>query len=257
MGDSLKGKTALALGVANQNSIAWGIVQAWKEAGANLVLTYQGDRLQKKVAKLAEELGDGVRIAPCDVTVKEEIDALFASIERTEGRLDALLHSIAFAPKESLEGRFVDTTKEAFTAAHQISVFSLIELAQRAKPLMKDGGSIVSLSYYGAEKVIPNYNVMGVAKAALEASTRYLAADLGPEGIRVNCLSAGPVNTLAARGISGFSSMLARHQERAPLRRNVELSELGAAALFLASDASTAITGQTIYVDCGYQIMGM
>ena len=255
MAGVLEGKTALALGVANKMSIAWGIAEALSAAGAEVILTYQGERLKKRVEALAADLGSGAKIYPCDVANDGEIEALFEALGQDYDKLDILLHSIAFAPKESLEGRFVDTTREAFRVAHDISAYSLVGLTRAALPLMGSGGSVLCLTYYGAEKVVPNYNVMGVAKASLEASTRYLAADLGQEGIRVNAISAGPVNTLAARGISGFTTMLEHHKEKAPLKRNVELNELGATAVFLASDGSTGITGQTLYVDCGYQIM--
>lgn len=255
MAGILEGKTALALGVANKMSIAWGIAEALSAAGAEVILTYQGERLKKRVEALAADLGPKTKIYPCDVASDEEIDALFDALKKDYTQLDTILHSIAFAPKESLEGRFVDTTREAFRVAHDISAYSLVGLARAALPMMSAGGSIICLTYYGAEKVVPNYNVMGVAKAALEASTRYLAADLGEQGIRVNAISAGPVNTLAARGISGFTSMLEHHKEKAPLKRNVELTELGATAVFLASEGATGITGQTLYVDCGYQIM--
>ena len=194
---------------------------------------------------------------PCDVTKDEEIAAVYKAVGEKFGKLNLLLHSVAFAPKEALEGLFVNTTRDAFLTAHNVSAYSLVALARAAAPLMTEGGSIVAMSYYGAEKVVPHYNVMGVAKAALEASTRYLAYDLGPQKIRVNCISAGPVNTLAARGISGFMQMLKHYEEHAPLKRNITPEELGATGVFLASDGSAAMTGQTLYVDSGYQIMGM
>jgi enoyl-[acyl-carrier protein] reductase I len=196
-------------------------------------------------------------VLPCDVTKDDEIAAVFKTVGEKFGKLNLLLHSVAFAPKEALEGEFVNTTREAFRVAHDVSAYSLVALSRAAAPLMTEGGSIVAMSYYGAEKVVPHYNVMGVAKAALEASTRYLAYDLGPKRIRVNCISAGPVNTLAARGISGFMLMLKHYEEHAPLKRNILPEELGATGVFLASDGAAAITGQTLYVDCGYQIMGM
>jgi enoyl-[acyl-carrier protein] reductase I len=254
---SLDGKTAVIFGVANKRSIAWAIAQAWHQAGARLAFTYQGERLKGKVNDLVQEFGEDTLLIPCDVTSDEDIDNVFKQISESFGKLDLLLHSVAFAPKESLEGNFVDTTREAFAISHDISAYSLIALARGAAPLMTDGGSIVAMSYYGAAKVIPHYNVMGVAKAALEASTRYLAADLGVKKIRVNCISAGPVNTLAARGIAGFSTMLKHYEEHAPLKRNVLPEELGQTGVFLASDGAAAITGQVMYVDCGYEVMGM
>jgi len=254
---SLAGKTGIVFGVANKRSIAWAIAQAWHAAGAKLAFTYQGDRLKEKVEALAATLGDDTLVVECDVTNDEQIDQVFATVGKKFGKLDLLLHSIAFAPKEALEGDFVSTSREAFRLSHDISAYSLVALTRAAVPLMTDGGSIISMTYYGAAKVVPHYNVMGVAKASLEASTRYLAYDLGPKKIRVNCISAGAVNTLAARGISGFTSMMKHYEEHAPLKRNVELEELGQTGVFLASDGGAAITGQVIYVDCGYQIMGM
>ncbi len=253
----LEGKTGVVFGVANKNSIAWGIAQAWHEAGARLAFTYQGERLKGKVEALVSGFGTDTLITECDVTSDDDIDRVFSEIgESFDGKLDMLLHSVAYAPREALEGRFVDTTREAFATAHDISAYSLVALAKRAAPLMTNGGSIIGMSYYGAEKVVPHYNVMGVAKAALEASTRYLAADLGEQKIRVNCISAGPVNTLAARGIAGFTDLMKHHETYAPLKRNVTTDELGQTGVFLASDGGAAITGQVIYVDCGYQIMG-
>jgi len=253
----LEGKKGIVFGVANKRSIAWAIAQAWHEAGAELAFTYQGERLKSNVEDLAGTFGEDVMMLPCDVTKDEEIDAVFKAVGEKWGKLDLMLHSVAFAPKDALEGEFVNTSREAFAMAHDISAYSLIGLTRAALPIMTDGGSIVGMTYYGAEKVIPHYNVMGVAKAALECSTRYLAYNLGPKKIRVNCISAGPVNTLAARGISGFQKMLKHYEEHAPLKRNVELEELGATGTFLASDGSAAITGQVLYVDCGYQVMGM
>lgn len=253
----LAGKIGIVFGVANKRSIAWAIAQAWAKAGATLAFTYQGERLKENVEELVATFGPDTLLMPCDVTKDADIDAVFAQVKEKFGRLDLLLHSVAFAPKDSLEGRFVNTTREAFKISHDISAYSLVALARGAAPLMTNGGSIVAMSYYGAEKVVPHYNVMGVAKAALEASTRYLAYDLGEQKIRVNCISAGPVNTLAARGISGFSTMLKHYEEHAPLKRNVLPDELGATGTFLASDGAAAITGQVLYVDCGYQIMGM
>ncbi|HXR06732.1 MAG TPA: enoyl-ACP reductase [Candidatus Acidoferrum sp.] len=253
----LAGKIGLVFGVANQRSIAWAIAQAWHQAGATLAFTYQGERLKANVEELASTFGPDTLILPCDVTKDDEIAAVFAQAAQRFGALHLLLHSVAFAPRQALEGEFIATSREAFRIAQDVSAYSLVALARGAAPLMTGGGSIVAMSYYGSEKVIPHYNVMGVAKAALEASARYLAYDLGPKKIRVNCLSAGPVNTLAARGIAGFSDMLRVYEARAPLKRNVLPDELGAAGLFLASDGAAAITGQVLYVDCGYQIMGM
>jgi enoyl-[acyl-carrier protein] reductase I len=253
----LEGKTGIVFGVANKRSIAWAIAQAWAREGAKLAFTYQGERIKENVAELAGTFGADTLVLPCDVTKDEEIAAVFKAVGEKFGKLNLLLHSIAFAPKEALEGEFVNTTRDAFLTAHNVSAYSLVALARAAAPLMTESGSIVAMSYYGAEKVVPHYNVMGVAKAALEASTRYLAYDLGPKKIRVNCISAGPVNTLAARGISGFMLMLKHYEEHAPLKRNILPEELGATGVFLASDGSAAMTGQTLYVDCGYQIMGM
>ena len=254
----LSGKQGVVFGVANKRSIAWAIAQAWHKAGAELAFTYQGERLKDNVGQLAATFGEETLIAECDVTQDDHIDRVFNEVgDHFGGKLDLMLHSVAFAPKEALEGDFVSTSREAFRVAHDVSAYSLVALARGAAPLMTDGGSIVAMSYYGAEKVVPHYNVMGVAKAALEASTRYLAYDLGPQKIRVNCISAGPMNTLAARGIAGFSSMLKHYEKHAPLKRNVEPAELGSSRVFLASDGAAAITGQVIYVDSGYQIMGM
>lgn len=253
----LAGKTGVVFGVANKRSIAWAIAQAWAREGAQLAFTYQGERVKENVEELAGTFGTDTLILPCDVTKDDDIANVFKAVGEKFGKLNLLLHSVAFAPKEALEGQFVNTSREAYRIAHDISAYSLVALARGAAPLMTDGGSIVAMSYYGAEKVVPHYNVMGVAKASLEASTRYLAYDLGPQKIRVNCISAGPVNTLAARGISGFSQMLKHYEEHAPLKRNVTTDELGATGVFLASDGAAAITGQVLYVDGGYQIMGM
>ena len=257
MSNLLTGKTGVVFGVANKNSIAWGIAKAWHNAGARLVFTYQGERLKEKVQKLVSEFGEDTLVIDCDVSDDSDLDKVFKKVDaHFEGKLDMVLHSVAYAPREALEVRFVDTARDAFSTAHDISAYSLVAISKRAAPLMSEGGSIIAMSYYGAEKVIKHYNVMGVAKAALEASTRYLAADLGSESIRVNCISAGPVNTLAARGIAGFSNMLKHYDEHAPLGRNVTHEEIGHTGVFLASDGGAAITGQVIYVDCGYQIMG-
>ena len=253
----LAGKCGVVFGVANKRSIAWAIAKAWAGAGARLIFNYQGERLKENVEELVSEFGADTPLYPCDVARDEEIDAFFEKVRGQTPRLDLMLHSVAFAPKEALEGTFLSTSREAFRTAHDISAYSLVALSRAAAPLVTEGGSILAMTYYGAEKVVPHYNVMGVAKASLEASTRYLAYDLGEKKIRVNCISAGPVNTLAARGISGFSSMLKHYQERAPLKRSCDPAELGQTGLFLASDGAAAITGQVIYVDGGYQIMGM
>ena len=253
----LEGKTGIVFGVANKRSIAWAIAQAWAKEGAKLAFTFQGERVKENVEELAGTFGADTLILPCDVTKDEDIANVFKAVSEKFGKLNLLLHSVAFAPKDALEGRFVNTSREAFRVAHDVSAYSFVALARAAEPLMTDGGSIMGMSYFGAEKVVPHYNVMGVAKAALEASTRYLAYDLGPKKIRVNCISAGPVNTLAARGISGFSEMLKTYEARSPLRRNLVPEELGATGVFLASDGAACITGQVIYVDGGYSIMGM
>ena len=252
----LENKVGMIFGVANQRSIAWACAAACAEQGAKLAFTYQGERLKENVEKLTKEMPDAL-VVPCDVTNQAEVDQAFATVEKQFGKLDFLIHSIAFAPKEALEGEFLMTSREAFQTALEISAFSLPQLARSAAPLMKDGGSIVTMSYYGAEKVVQNYNVMGVAKAALESSTRYLAEDLGKQNIRVNAISAGPINTLSARGVKNMGAMLKRIAERAPLRRNVEAREVGNTALFLVSDLASAITGETIYVDCGFNIIGV
>lgn len=254
---SLNGKIGLVFGVANKRSIAWAIAQAWHKAGAQLAFTYQGERLKENVEELTSAFGPDTLLLPCDVTRDEDIDRVFAEVGRKYGKLHLLLHAVAFAPKDALEGKFLNTSREAFRISHDVSAYSLVALARGAAPLMTEGGSIIAMSYYGAEKVVPHYNVMGVAKAALEASTRYLAYDLGPGRIRVNCISAGPMNTLAARGIAGFLDMMKHYEAHSPLKRNVLPDELGATGVFLASDGSAAITGQVLYVDCGYQIMGM
>ena len=253
----LEGKTGIVFGVANKRSIAWAIAQAWARAGAKLAFTYQGERLKENVEELVATFGPDTLLMPCDVTKDDDIANVFKAVGEKLGKLNLLLHSVAYAPKEALEGEFVNTSREAFRVAHDVSAYSLVALARGAAPLMTEGGSIVAMSYYGAEKVVPHYNVMGVAKAALEASTRYLAYDLGPKKIRVNCISAGPVQTLAARGIAGFSDMMKHYEARAPLKRSCSTEELGATGAFLASDGAASITGQVIYVDGGYQIMGM
>jgi enoyl-[acyl-carrier protein] reductase I len=253
----LEGKNGIIFGVANKRSIAWACAQALAGAGARLAFTYQGERLRENVEELAGTLGGESLLSQCDVQKPEEIAETFRLVGGKFGRLDFLIHSLAFAPREALENEFVQTSHEAFMTALDISAYSLAALARAAQPLMAGGGSVVSMTYYGAEKVMPGYNVMGVAKAALEASTRYLASDLGKHNIRVNAISAGPINTLAARGVGNLSGMLKHHAEHAPLRRNVEAREVGGAALFLCSDLSSAVTGEVLHVDCGYNIMGI
>jgi enoyl-[acyl-carrier protein] reductase I len=252
----LENKVGMIFGVANKRSIAWACAEACLNQGAKLAFTYQGERLKENVEKLTKDVSETL-VVPCDVTNQQEVDAAFAAVGEKYGKLDFLIHSIAFAPREALEGEFLTTTREAFLTAMEISTFSLTQVALAAMPLMKDGGSIVTMSYYGAEKVVMNYNVMGVAKAALESSTRYLAADLGRHNIRVNAISAGPINTLSARGVKNMGSLLNYVGEKSPLKRNVEAREVGNTALFLVSDLSSAITGEIIYVDCGYNIMGI
>ena len=253
----LEGKIGIVFGVANKRSIAWAIAQAWSAAGAKLIFNYQGERLKENVEDLVSTFGPDVPLYSCDVTSDAEIAQFFQHVRNDIDRIDLMLHSVAFAPREALEGDFLSTSREAFLLAHNISAYSLLGLAREATSLMTNGGSIIAMTYYGSEKVVPHYNVMGVAKASLEATTRYLAYDLGPRRIRVNCISAGPVQTLSARGIAGFTTMLKHYQEHAPLKRSCDPAELGHTGVFLASDGASAITGQVIYVDCGYQIMGM
>jgi enoyl-[acyl-carrier protein] reductase I len=252
---SLDGRVAVVFGVANKRSIAWSIAQGLHEAGARLAITYQNERLEQEAKDLILSL-PGAEAFMCDVSRDEDIDRLFGLLRDKYGKLNVLVHSVAYAPAEELRGEFINTTREGFRIAHDVSVYSLIAVSRAAAPLMTDGGSIMTMTYYGAEKVVPKYNVMAVAKAALECTVRYLASDLGPKKIRVNAISAGPIKTLAARGISGLGEMLKSHAERAPLKRNVEVKEVGDTGVFLASDASSGITGETIYVDCGYNIMG-
>ncbi len=253
----LAGKVGLVFGVANKRSIAWAIAKAWHEAGATLIFNYQGERLKENVEELAGTFGGEVALAPCDVSKDEELVSFFDYVKTKTDRVDLLLHSVAFAPKEALSEPFSQTSREAFRTALDISAYSLVAMTGHALPLMTEGGSIVAMTYLGSEKVIPNYNVMGVAKAALESATRYLAHDLGSKNIRVNCISAGPTKTLAGAGIAGFKTMVSHVQEKAPLAWPAEASALGGTGLFLASDASQFITGQVLYVDGGYQIMGM
>jgi len=248
-------KTAVIFGLANKRSIAWSIAQKLQQSGWRLAITYQNERLALEAKDLIAEL-PGASGFMCDVTQDAQIATLFSELQKNYGTLHGLVHSIGFAPEADLKGDFVNTTREGFRIAHDISVYSLIAVSRAALPLMSSGGSIVTLTYYGAEKVVPKYNVMGVAKAALEATVRYLANDLGPKNIRVNAISAGPIKTLASRGISGFGEMLRVQAERSPLKRNVEAAEVGATAAFLLSDAGSGITGETLYVDCGYNIMG-
>ncbi len=251
----LAGKTAVVFGLANKRSIAWGIAQKLHAAGASLAICYQNERMKSEAEGLIDEL-PGAAGFQCDVSNDSEIEALFALLKEKYTTLDVLVHAVAYAPAEELRGEFVNTTREGFRVAHDVSVYSLIAVSRAAAPLMTDGGSIMTLTYFGAEKVVPNYNVMGVAKASLEATTRYLAWNLGPKNIRVNAISAGPIKTLAARGVGALGDMLKSHSDRAPLHRNVDQLEVGGAALFLASSLSSAITGETLYVDCGYNIMG-
>jgi len=252
----LEGRKGLIVGVANKRSIAWSIAAALHREGARLAFNYQGERLEENVRSLAGEM-EGSVVFPCDVTRDDEIDALFAKVKEEFGRLDILVHCVAFARKEDLEGEFLATSRDGFKMAMDISAFSLTALAQRAAPLMEGGGSILALTYLGADKVVPGYNVMGVAKAALESSIRYLAQDLGKRNIRVNGISSGPISTLAARGVPGFTKVLQIVRERSPLPRNTEPAEVGDAALFLCSPLARGITGEVIFVDNGYHIMGM
>ncbi|MCA3649013.1 MAG: enoyl-ACP reductase FabI [Methylobacterium sp.] len=252
----MRGRRGLIMGLANNRSIAWGIAKACHAAGAELAFTYQGDALKKRVEPLAQELG-GIVAGHCDVTDTASIDAVFAEIERAWGRLDFVVHAIAFSDKDELTGRYVDTSEANFTKSMLISCYSLTAIIQRAEKLMTDGGSIVTLTYYGAEKWMPHYNVMGVAKAALEASVRYLAADLGPRNIRVNAISAGPIKTLAASGIGDFRYILKWNEYNAPLRRTVTIEEVGDSALYLLSDLSRGVTGEVMHVDSGYHVVGM
>lgn len=252
----MRGKRGLVMGVANNRSIAWGIAKACHLAGAELAFTYQGEALKKRVDPLAAELGARV-VGHCDVTDGVTIDAVFAEVERIWGRIDFLVHAIAFSDKDELTGRYVETSADNFSKTMLISCYSLTAIAQRAEKLMTEGGSILTLTYYGAEKWMPHYNVMGVAKAALEASVRYLAADLGPKGIRVNAISAGPIKTLAASGIGDFRYILKWNEYNAPLRRTVTIEEVGDSAMYLLSDLSRGVTGEVSHVDAGYHIVGM
>jgi enoyl-[acyl-carrier protein] reductase I len=255
----LDGRTGVIFGVANSRSIAWAIAQALSREGMRLAFTYQGERLREGVTELANTI-PGSLILPCDVTIDSEIAAAFRTVDREFGRLDTFVHSVAFAPKHELEGPFSETTtRDGFKVAHDISSYSLIAMAREATPVFEKsgGGSILALTYYGSTKVIPGYNLMGLAKASLEAGVRYLAAELGEKNIRVNAISAGPVNTLAARGIRGFTTMMRHHEKLSPLHRNVELREVGDAALFLVSSMASGITGEVMFVDCGYNIVAV
>ena len=253
----LAGKVGLIFGVANKRSIAWAIAQAWHEAGATLIFNYQGERLKDNVEELTSTFGEEVALAPCDVSSDAEVEQFFDFVRTKTDRVDLLLHSVAFAPKATLAEPFSQTSREDFRIALDISTFSLPLLARHAAPLMTEGGSIVAMTYLGSEKVIPNYNVMGVAKAGLECSARYLAHELGEKRVRVNCISAGPTNTLAARGIKGFGGMLEHVKEHAPLPWTGEAKALAGTGLYLASDAAQFVTGQVLYVDGGYVTMGM
>ena len=253
---SLEGKRALVIGVANERSIAWGIAQALQREGARLGFTFLGDALERRVRPLAESVGADL-IAPCDVSDDAQIGALFAEVDRVWGGLDILIHAVAFANRDDLSGRFVDTPREGFRLALDVSAYSLVAVTRAAEPRMKDGGAVLTLTFAGSERVFPNYNVMGVAKAALEASMRYLAADVGPSGIRVNAISAGPIKTLSAAGIHGFRDMLHVAEARAPLRRNVSQSDVGELAVALCGPAGAGVTGQVLYVDAGLSILGV
>ena len=253
----MKGKKGVILGVANNKSIAYGIAKACAAQGAEIAFTYLNDSLKKRVVPIASEFGSENYVYPCDVSKPEEIKALKESIEKDMGQIDFIVHSIAFAPKEGLSGRFMDVSKEAFDIAMDISVYSLIEIARELKPLLSENSSILTLSYYGGVKYIPNYNLMGVAKAALEMTTKYLAEDLGKDGVRVNAISAGPIKTLAAAGIGDFRFMLKWNESHSPLKKNVTTDEVGNSGMYLLSDLSSAVTGEIHYVDCGYNIMGM
>ena len=255
----LEDKTAVVLGVANHRSIAWGIAQELASRGARLVLTYQGERFKGTLEKLVGEAGwKNVLLVPCDVSIDAEMDACFETIRRECGSLDMLAHCIAFANREDLEGTFRDTSRDGWRIAMEVSAWSLVALAKRAAPLMEGrAGAMIALSYLAAERAVPNYNVMGAAKAALEYSVRQLAYELGPSNIRVNCISAGPISTLSARGIAGFTRMLADNAEKVPLRRNVTLEDIARTGYYLLSDLSSGVTGETVHVDCGYHAVGV
>ncbi|HXV63237.1 MAG TPA: enoyl-ACP reductase [Vicinamibacteria bacterium] len=251
----LDGKRGLIVGVANKRSLAWGIAQSVSREGARLALTYQGERLEENVRTLAQQLTNPI-VLPCDVTEDEQLDALGTSLSDELGGIDFVVHAVAFALREELDGAFLDTSREGYRISQDVSSYSLTALCRRMVPLMPNGGSVVTLTYLGGERVVPNYNVMGVAKAALEMSVRYLASDLGPKGIRVNAISAGPIKTLASAGVHGISRMLEHHRNHAPLRRNTDQGEVGDAAAFLVSDLARGITGEILYVDGGYHVLG-
>jgi len=253
----MKGKKGVILGIANKKSIAYGIAKACQEQGAQMAITFLNERFEKKLAPISEDLACGARLYPCDVSKPEEIKALKKSLEKDMGQIDFIVHSIAFAPKEGLSGRFYDISKEAFDVAMDVSVYSLIEIVRELKPILSDTSSVLTLSYYGGVKYIPNYNLMGVAKAALEMTTKYLAEDLGKDGIRVNAISAGPIKTLAAAGIGEFGFMLKWNKAHAPLKENVTINQVGNSGMYLLSDLSSGVTGEVHYVDAGYNIMGM
>ena len=255
-GTLMAGKKGLVMGVANDRSIAWGVANAAHGQGAELAFSYQGDALKKRVEPLADSVGSDF-VLPCDVTDSQSMDAVFAAVKERWGRLDFLVHAIAFSDKEELKGQYIETSPENFAMTMNISCYSFTALARRARPLMTNGGSLLTLTYFGAERVMPHYNVMGVAKAALEASVRYLAEDLGKENIRVNAISAGPMKTLAASGIGDFRYILKWNEYNSPLRRNVNQDDIGGAGVYLLSDLSSGVTGETHHVDCGYNIVGM
>ena len=252
----LSGRKALVFGVANDHSIAWAISQAFRREGADLALTYVNEAIERRVRPLADEVGAAL-VLPCDVGSDDDVARTCTAVQEHWGRLDIVVHAVAFALRDELKGRFVDTSREGFRVALDISAYSLVAIARHAEPLMSEGGTFLTLTYFGAEKVIPHYNVMGVAKAALEACVRYLAADLGPRGIRVNGISAGPLRTLSSAGITGFKQMLQHHAERAPLRRPAETADVADAALYLCSDMGRGVTGEILHVDGGYNVVGM
>lgn len=254
--DLLKGKRGLIMGVANDRSIAWGISQAAHKAGAELAFTYQGEALERRVKPLAEQIGSKI-VLPCDVTDEASIDATMATLKKEWGSIDFIVHAIAFSDKNELDGRYVDTTRENFKRTMDISVYSFTAVAQKALPILNDNASLITLTYYGAERVMPHYNVMGVAKAALEASVRYLATDLGPQGIRVNAISAGPIKTLAASGIGDFRYIMKWNELNAPLQRNVTIEDVGNTGLYLLSELGSGVTGEVLHVDAGYHTVGM
>lgn len=252
----LANKRAVVFGVANDHSIAWAITQALHREGAQLALTYVGESIERRVRPLADSLGI-TTVLPCDVSRDEEIAGAFAALREEWGGVDIVIHAVAFALREELKGRFIETSRNGFQIALDVSTYSLIAIAHAAEPLMASGASLLTLTYFGAEKVLPNYNVMGIAKAALEATVRYLSWDLGPQGIRVNAISAGPIRTLSSAGITGFKAMLHHHAERAPLRRSIEPAEVANAAVYLCSDLGSGVTGEILHVDAGYNVVGM